>query len=180
MRHLKTDYNGENIISGQKDSDILPGQQLMNLPPSNFRFDSVLCSPLKRCRATIALIPDSYISSVSYMSELLERNMGVLEGVNKIKARELYPSFFCGNKVDISANIPNGESVCDVQQRLKKILDYIRANHEKNILICSHNQTLKILYFAINGISITNDAWQCLNFPNGVLLNTSIIKPNQI
>lgn len=152
----------------------------MNLPPSNFRFDSVLCSPLKRCRETIGLIPDSNIPSISYMNELSERNMGVLEGVNKFKARELYPSLFFGNKVDISASIPNGESICDVQQRLKKIVDYIRANQEKNILICSHNQTLKILYFSLNGIPITNDAWQCLNFPNGVLLDTSAIRPNQI
>ena len=114
------------------------------------------------------------------MNELSERNMGMLEGVNKFKARELYPSLFCGNKVDISASIPNGESICDVQQRLKKIVDYIRANQEKNILICSHNQTLKILYFSLNGIPITNDAWQCLNFPNGVLLDTSAIRPNQI
>lgn len=178
LRHLKTDYNRDNIISGQEDSEILPGQRLINLPPTNLKFDDVLCSPLKRCRTTLSLIPDNYILSIRYMNELSERNMGVLEGINKAEAKILYPSLFCSNKIDVSADIPDGESIHEVQKRLEVIVDYIDANQDKNILICSHNQTMKILYFILNGISATNDVWQCINFPNGVLINISDFKPN--
>lgn len=105
------------------------------------------------------------------MDELLERDMGVLEGVKRADAKTQYPYLFCGGKLDVAADIPNGESIREVQNRLEVIIDFIKKNQDKNILICSHNQTMKILYFSLNDISITNDAWQCLNFPNGVLIN---------
>ena len=106
--------------------------------------------------------------------------MGVLEGLNKAEAKSRYPFLFCGNKVDVSAKIPNGETIYEVQKRLEVITEYIEANQNKNILICSHNQTLKILFLTLNGITITNNAWDCFNFPNGVIINVNELKTNQI
>lgn len=176
LRHLKTNYNQNNIISGKEDSEILPGQNIDRSSSELIRFDTVLCSPLKRCRTTISQIPDDYILSIRYIDALSERDMGVLEGLNKAEAKSRYPFLFCGNKVDVSAEIPNGETIYEVQKRLQIIAEYIKANPSRNILICSHNQTLKVLFFTINGISITNNAWNCLNFPNGIIINVSDLK----
>ncbi|MDE5736931.1 MAG: histidine phosphatase family protein [Oscillospiraceae bacterium] len=173
LRHLKTIYNRDNIISGKEDSEILSGQRIINLLPTDIKFDVVLCSPLKRCRSTLSLIPNDYMLSIKYMNELSERNMGVLEGISRAEAKAKYPFLFCGSKIGVSADTPNGESIYEVQKRLEVIANYINVNQDKNILICSHNQIMKILYFTLNGILVTNDAWQCINFPNGVLINVS-------
>lgn len=148
------------MISGKEDSEIMSGQSVKLC--SSIKFDTVLCSPLKRCRTTVSLIPDDYILSIRYIDVLSERNMGVLEGLNRAEAQAHYPFFFCGNKIDVSAVIPDGESIYEVQRRLIPIAEYIKANQGKNILICLHNQTMKILFFTLNEIPITNDAWQCL------------------
>lgn len=173
LRHLKTNYNRDNIISGKENSEILSGQKIINLPTTGIKFDVVLCSPLKRCHSTLSLIPKDYMLSIKYMNELSERDMGVLEGIGRAEAKAKYPYLFCGSKIDVSADIPDGESIYELQKRLEVIANYINYNQDKNILICSHNQTMKILYFTLNGILVTNDAWQCINFPNGVLINVS-------
>lgn len=175
LRHLKTNLNKNGVISGIQDSEVLPGQQIIELSSTKEMFDAILCSPLKRCRSTISLIADERKLSIKYLDELAERNMGILEGLNKTEAQIRYPLLFCGNKIDVSADIPDGESIYGVQQRLKAIVAYIKSNPDENILICSHNQTLKILYFLLHEMPVTNDAWQCLNFPNGVLINVSDI-----
>lgn len=180
LRHLKTNLNKNEVISGIQDSEVLPGQQIIELSPTKEMFDAVLCSPLKRCRSTISLIADERKLSIKYLDELAERNMGVLEGISRADAQSKYPSLFYGSKIDVSAEIPNGESILEVRNRLKPIASYIIANKNKNILICSHNQTLKILYFLLHEMPVTNDAWQCLNFPNGVLINVSDMKSNNI
>lgn len=180
LRHLKTDFNRNNIISGKEDSEIMSGQSVKICSSECIGFDTVLCSPLKRCRTTVSLIPDDYILSIRYIDALSERNMGVLEGLDRADAQAHYPFLFCGNKIDVSAAIPNGESIYEVHQRLIPIAEFIETNRDKNILICSHNQTMKILFFTLNEIPITNDAWQCLNFPNGVIINASDLKLNQM
>lgn len=173
LRHLKTDFNRNNIISGNEDSEILSGQSVKIRSSERISFDTVLCSPLKRCRTTVSLIPDTHILPIIYTDALSERNMGVLEGLDRTEAQARYPFLFCRSKIDVSAYIPGGETIYDVQKRLKVIAKYISVNQDKNILICSHNQTLKILFFTLNGITITNDAWHRLNFPNGVIIKVS-------
>ncbi|MCM1228068.1 MAG: histidine phosphatase family protein [Clostridium sp.] len=173
LRHLKTNYNRDNIISGKENSEILSGQKIINLPTTDIKFDVVLSSPLKRCHSTLSLISKDYMLSIKYMNALSERDMGVLEGISRAEAKIKYPSLFCGSKINVLADIPDGESIYEVQKRLEVIANYINANQDKNILICSHNQTMKILYFTLNGILVTNDVWQCINFPNGVMINVS-------
>ena len=177
LRHLKTKYNMDGIISGTKDSEIVPGQRIINTQKDFLKIEKVLCSPLKRCKTTISMFYDQKIH-IEYMDELSERNMGVLEGTRKEEAKEKYPYLFCGSKLDVDASIPNGESVWDVQKRLAVVIKFLHDSRNKNILICSHNQTMKILFFSLMNIPITNNAWQCLNFPNGVVIDIGNLEQN--
>ena len=104
------------------------------------------------------------------MVELVERDMGDLEGFTKAEALHRFPLLFYSGKVDVNSVIPNGESVHDVFERLEPVISYIKANEDKNVLVCSHNQTMKVLYCALCGISVTNAFWQVFNFPNGVMI----------
>lgn len=171
LRHLKTVNNKNNIITGCEDIDILP-DQIVTFDSYVQYFDYIFCSPLLRCRKTVEFLPKDVIGKIYYLNSLVERNVGVLEGVNKEVALLQYPELFIDNKLDIYKEIPDGESILDVQERLtNEILPYIQNYKNKNILICSHNQTLKVLYSMIRSIDINNTFWNKINFENGVVVN---------
>ena len=170
LRHLKTANNDKGIISGKTDSTLIPNQHIYDHPFEDTTFDIVLCSPMKRCMDTISLIGKERKINTIQMVELVERDMGDLEGFTKAEALHRFPLLFYSGKVDVNSVIPNGESVHDVFERLEPVISYIKANEDKNVLVCSHNQTMKVLYCALCGISVTNAFWQVFNFPNGVMI----------
>lgn len=176
LRHLKTANNNKGIISGKTDSKLIPNQHIHDRPYEDTTFDIVLCSPMKRCMDTISLICKERKINTLQMPELVERDMGDLEGLTKAEAMHQFPLLFYSGKVDVTSIIPNGESVHDVFERLEPVISYIKANEDKNVLVCSHNQTMKVLYCALCGISVTNAFWQVFNFPNGVLIRFEDIK----
>ena len=178
LRHLKTTNNSNGIISGKADSELIPEQKIYDQPYKNIIFDVALCSPIKRCQDTLSLIPKERIIHIVSMAELVERDMGDLEGLAKAEAHRRFPFLFYSEKIDVSSEIPNGESVRDVLIRINPVIEYIKANTDKNILVCSHNQTMKILYCALCGNPVTNSFWQCFNFPNGIMISYSDIIAN--
>lgn len=170
LRHIKTPYNLNNMISGSKDIAVLPNQKIFSdFPIPNF--DYIFCSPLNRCRETISLIPAINIKKICYSDSLTERDVGILEGVNRQDAVSKYPELFVNGKIDVNKNIPNGESIEDMVKRICiGILPQIQLHEHENILICSHNQTLKVLYSILYDIKINNEYWHSTNFKNGQIV----------
>lgn len=172
LRHVKTIYNQNNIISGCMEAEILPNQFLTYTSPLPSRFDYVLSSPSKRCYYTLELLPGNRINTIECFNNLLERNVGILEGLQKNDAISQFPYFFHNGKIDINANIPDGESINDVKQRLKSVVSRLNSiNIGENVLVCSHNQTLKVLYAMLKNIDLNNEYWQRFNLENGALVN---------
>lgn len=170
LRHIKTVDNLLGNISGSSDSDILPGQNL-HIPcivPKSF--DQIYCSPIKRCRDTIALLPASMQKNIDFISCLKERDLGILEGMNRTEAIQRFPHLFENKKLKVSVQIPGGESIGDVKQRISDLKELLLKHNDKQILICSHNQTLKILFAELKGISVTDSYWQSVNFNNGEII----------
>ncbi|MDE5758338.1 MAG: histidine phosphatase family protein [Allobaculum sp.] len=172
LRHIKTTYNQDGIISGCADAEVIPGQSLVLPPGMPVYFNRILSSPLKRCQATIELLPNSCYDSIEIFDCLIERNVGILEGLSKKVALTQYPFLFCDGKIDVDAIIPNGESISEVAERISIIAkEILLASVEMNILVCSHNQTLKVLFAILRKIPLTNNYWKKVNFKNGVLIN---------
>ncbi len=172
LRHVKTTYNQNDIISGCVEAEILPNQSLIYMSPLPLRFDYVLSSPMKRCCDTLKLIPRNRINTIEFLNNLLERNVGILEGLQKMKAISQFPDLFYNRKINVNAIIPNGESINDVKHRLQDVVSRLYSiNIGESALVCSHNQTLKVLYAMLKNIDINNDYWQRLNFKNGALVN---------
>ena len=161
------------MISGSKDITVLPDQQIISDFPIP-DFDYIFCSPLNRCKETIFLIPSINIHKIYYSDSLIERNVGILEGVNRQDAISKYPELFINGKINVDKNIPNGESIEDMIKRISTgILPKIQLHKHDELLICSHNQTLKVLYSLLYNIKISNQYWHSINFKNGqiVMLN---------
>lgn len=166
LRHIKTAYNENRVITGALDVDVLPNQSIFGENPIPI-FDRILCSPLGRCRKTLALLPLESRQNITFVDALSERSLGRLEGMEKENAFVLYPELFRGEKIDIHAAIPGGESIDDVKNRLcVEVIPLLNKKNE-NILICSHNQTLKVLYALLHQLPITNSFWESTNFENG-------------
>lgn len=171
LRHVKTVDNLNGKISGRSDSPALPGQILRISCNIEKQFDKIYRSPYKRCRDTIALLPSTLQRNVCYEPALIERSLGILEGMERIDAIHRFPQLFENDKLKVDSQVPGGESVEEVKQRIGTIVDTLTAytNRKKQILVCSHNQTLKILLAELKRIPITNHYWQTVNFKNGEL-----------
>ena len=171
LLHLLTDYNFNGLITGCANSKILPNQSIKHSYETMPHFDIVICSPLSRCKDTVGLIPKECISSLVINEKLIERNVGFLEGMPKDEAAKLYPELFYNRKINVNVDIPNGESIADVMARLQDVVSFLlEIPPQKDVLVCSHNQTLKVLFSMLRNFPITNHYWSNFNFNNGVLV----------
>lgn len=169
LRHLKTYNNDLCIISGQSDSEIMDN----DCPPIDMsQFDKIYCSPSLRCIKTIQLLGNQLtpVNNVVYDKRLLERNMGNLEGMIKEEGKKKYSELFKEKMFDFLKTPPQGESYeCFKERVIDFYNEYLCVKENKNILICSHNQTLKMLRLLILEKDITYHSWTEYSFRNGEL-----------
>ena len=150
LRHLQTEHNVNVCINGQSVG--LPVLEIRSIIGAR-NVDTVYCSPALRCRQTMAcFLKTNIVQTVVYSNMLLERDMGILEGEKRDIAAVHYPELFERKQFHIFKTPPSGESFSD------------------DVLICSHNQFLKALYFTVSKEQITEKAWKSLSFPFGEMI----------
>ncbi len=168
LRHLKTSNNSRQLINGRSLN-----QPIENEKPiiNSYYIDSIYCSDALRCRQTI----DCYLKTnpavpIQYSKLLYERDMGIWEGKPKPSIVSSNPELFINGKFNLFSTPPLGESYTAFKNRATEFLKLINKENG-NILICSHNQFLKILLFTLNNSIITQEIWNSINFPYGEILS---------
>lgn len=173
LRHAETDYNYRNIVSGRSDTSIRYKSFLLH---NSQEFELIYSSPSRRCVETISCLRNNSIIP-QYDDRLLERYMGTLEGKSKDNIRNEFPELFKEANQKIYFNLfetpPGGESFYSFYERVYSFYRECIVLQNRNILICSHNQTLKMLFFIYTNIPITFDAWTRINIPNGKIIAMS-------
>lgn len=173
VRHCKTQYNVEHRISGQSDSPIIDySTDVSNLDKEIVRHLGlvVITSPAPRCIHTVEMIIKQFTGKITIQSDarLLERRMGIWEG--ELKASTIEHNL-CGVKngyFDPYFTPPNGESIISCMKRINAFLiDLGHHQWDSPVLICGHNQTLKLLKFQINRLHNLQDYWGTESFANG-------------
>lgn len=171
LRHKKTINNQFGLISGQADSPILNenshiwnGEMVKNI-------DFIYSSPSKRCLDTLREIRGLTEKPIIDM-RLLERNMGDFENCSREELYRQYPDFFGNDNGKIQFRLeltpPNGETISNFSARITSFCEeIIIPNMQYNILICSHNQVMKMIYFLLEGIYPSQEEWTKISFPNG-------------
>lgn len=167
LRHLETSYNTSKLINGRSLTQ--PIKKEKNIVNSYY-IDSIYCSDALRCRQTI----DCYLKTnqavpVHYSALLHERDMGIWEGKLKASVVSDAPELFINGNFKLFSTPPSGESYVNFKNRVYEFLRLI-DNESGNILICSHNQFLKMLLFTLNNTVITQEIWNSINFPYGKIL----------
>lgn len=169
LRHCRTTNNIKHIITGQSDVPIIKDEII---EVNQFVLQNnvlLLCSPLLRCKQTADIFCKSINFSPQIITypELRERNLGELEGLERKKAVEKYPEYFVNSKFIYNMTPPNGESYLQICERADKLINIIEGKLKaNNVVLCSHNHILKIIYFKIMDIPI-RDNWYRTKFENG-------------
>lgn len=159
VRHGETLWNREGRVQGISDiamSD-MGRLQVRRLAESlkNDNIKIIYSSPLQRARETAGIISEFIGIPVQLESGLREMDQGDFEGMSHDELTAKHKPFLHQWLTDPAiVNMPNGESLLEVQERAWKVIDHISGNVE-NTLIVSHNFTLATIICKINRINLS-------------------------
>jgi probable phosphoglycerate mutase len=163
-RHAETDYNAETKVQGRGiDSDINETGRLQAASLfayyKHIEFSAIYTSSLKRTQQTI--LPFSEAKNINVYSSpgLDEISWGDLEGL--LNTDEVKNEILIANRQWSEGNtnyaVPKGESPQQVWQRAKPVIDEITARFQgKNVLLCTHGRTLRIILSMLLGYGLEN------------------------
>ncbi len=164
VRHGTSEWNQQGLWTGLTDIDLseqgMEDALSMAEELTDVHFDSAYSSPLIRARRTIDLILDTLDGTDIQVTEdpaLNEKDYGVFTGKNKWEIKKsVGEEEFLRIRRGWDHQIPAGESLKDVCLRASK---YFRETIKpelrqgKNVLVVSHNNTLRGLVYDIEGLS---------------------------
>lgn len=168
LRHLKTSNNTKKLINGRSLTQSIENEKNIT---SAYNIDLIYCSDALRCRQTIeCYLKTNQTVPIQYTKLLYERDMGSWEGKLKSSIIRNNPELFINGNFRLFLTPPSGEAYINFKNRALEFLKLI-DRVDGNILICSHNQFLKMLLFILNNTIITQEIWNSINFPYGEILS---------
>lgn len=155
MRHGLDD---ETFIGGWSDVDLVndgieqvksAGEKLIS---NNIAINKIITSDVKRAVTTSKIIQSFYPGIPVEESEFFrEQSKGILNGMEKEIAKELYPEYF--DSITVDKVYEGGESLRDLYYRIKEYLDYI-LSIEDDTLIITHRGVINMIYYLLNNIEL--------------------------
>ncbi len=170
LRHCKTSFNEKNIVSGQTDCPLIDYSIDYSILSKESYLKSyiLISSPLNRCVLTGKILQSQSKLQISAFidSRIIERNMGILEGKKRCDLVKEYPHFFLNGRFKDYMTPPMGESYDDFRFRIISFsfaMEKLLSKH--NIIVCSHNQTLRMLTAIVKDKSYEDVP----KYPNGIV-----------
>ena len=174
LRHCRTEYNTTHRISGQSDSSIVDlsiETSALDTISIQQQKITIISSPLARCMQTVSYLLKQHneIHPLIYVdSRIIERGMGCWEGKFKEDILRNHTQYcYCG-QISPLITPPHGETFDEFTTRIEDFIQDLRIMAQNTpILICAHNQSLKLLkYRLVGGIDLLN-FWASCSFKNG-------------
>lgn len=150
VRHGETDYNLGPRYQGQMDIPLNENGRrqgdLLGQAMKNHHIDEIFSSPLSRAFVTGELIAQYHENvPVTAVHGLEEIDVGVFKGRLMSDVAEEYPEVVHAlreNPAELS--YPEGESCCDVYERMKKTIgEIVEQNRGRTIVIVSHGFSIQ-------------------------------------
>ena len=165
LRHVESEANKAGVGLGRTDSPPTErGLRQMEATVEALKNEAitrVLTSPLSRARLLAEAIAESHEVVPVPCDELLELDVGDMEGLEWPIARARYGEFLDAWRGDDSINVtmPGGESLADVYRRSHGVFDEIVADPSDGVgLIVTHNFVVKLL--TVHALAMPLDAWR--------------------
>lgn len=151
-----------------------------------------------------AIVPDRPVHTLTVVKDLAELDFGQWEGLDNEHVRQAFPEDYTRWCSDwLGEAPPGGERFCDFYTRVKTAFEIIlsyytngagqslsvpgedNGHYNKNILICAHNGTLRVIFAAMCGLgpegtwhfNFEQDAYSRVDFEYG---NFTIRKINAV
>ena len=152
LRHVESEANRSNVGLGRTDSPPTElGLRQLRATVGALRDEPitrVLTSPLSRARLLAEAIAEDRGVKAAPREELIELDVGELEGLEWPIVRERFAEFLGAWRGDdsVSAPMPGGESLLDVLERASPLFDELVADPSEGTgLIVTHNFVVKML-----------------------------------
>ena len=129
----------------------------------------IFSSPLRRAYSTIEPLARRKQKAIICSKNLIERGFGVVEGleIGNINSTKAYEQNLILRKTSEKNYRPDGgESLCDVNNRVKEFLDFLSTIDITGIVVCmTHGGVLDILYRIIMNKPLSSERKWVI--PNG-------------
>ena len=144
LRHAETILNQDHRVQGLSQSDLTPLGQLQARALAGAvqekRLEAIYSSPLARTLQTAEAVALPRAIAVQEVDSLKEADAGELEGLQASELSTLYPEFMARWHVDATAEMPGGESLQQVQDRVWPFLAGLQERYQdRTVAIVSHN-----------------------------------------
>ncbi len=158
IRHGQTVWNAEKKFRGRIDLDLNEqGKKEALLLGKQFKavdVDMIYSSPLKRALQTAKFISKACKKKVIIDNFLNDMDFGDWQGKSLSEIKKNYKNLF--KQWEINPDkvvIPNGESLCEVKDRVCSFLKKISTiEEEKVIVVVSHRVVLKLMVLVLLGL----------------------------
>jgi 2,3-bisphosphoglycerate-dependent phosphoglycerate mutase len=121
------------------------------------KIDFAFCSDQLRAKQALAEVLDKHRKTIVFIEHRLrERNYGIFTGHEKKLFKKYFPEKYDEVHRGYHGQVPKGENFYDVSKRVFSFMnDLLRFSklNEGNVLICAHNNSLKLIREYLEGLS---------------------------
>lgn len=160
-RHGQNVDNANGILNGHRDLPLTDlgreqaHEAVRGMRSLGMTFDKIYASPLSRAYETAQIYSHGLgiEGEPEVLPELIERDFGVMTGVEQTRVRELCaPDILETETVTYMLSPEGAETFPDLVTRGHKIIDIVRKRHGSgNILLVCHGDIGKMVYAAATG-----------------------------
>ena len=164
IRHGQTQWNKEELFRGRSDIPLdevgIKQAKAITKRLSLFGIKTVYSSPLKRALETAQIIAKRFNLKAKVVDDLIDFDFGEWQGLGLKDVQEQFPETYQKwLKEPYLVNIPNGENLDTVRQRVSKALNKIVKGQQDDVVVVSHRVINKVLILA--ALSLDNSYfWQ--------------------
>jgi alpha-ribazole phosphatase len=161
VRHGETLATREHRLCGQSDCALSErghrqSEAIVESCADGGDWRAVYTSPLSRCRSMAEAVAERLRIPLSVENDLLEIDHGEWDGRLELGIKESEPEAYgdyCDHPGIFAA--PGGENGFQVAARALPVIERIRVAHESgDVLVVSHEATIRIITCALLGISV--------------------------
>jgi alpha-ribazole phosphatase len=151
MRHGESMDDVDNQYGGWSDFNLSPkgkeqiSAKIEKIKALGIRFDKILSSPLKRAVQSSEILSSELGLSVETFEYAKERNSyGILSGVEKDRAKQLYPDQV--SKLEVNEYVDGSERYDDLVSRVKRSLELLEKQNFESVILLTHGNYMKCLF----------------------------------
>ena len=156
-RHGETDWNVGEVFRGRADVPLnetgLAQAEALGRHLADVSVETVYSSPLKRAVDTARAVAVHHALEVGIAPELVDFDYGAWQGLTQQQVRERYPELLERWLTEPHlVAMPEGESLDDVAQRARGLVDRLVADHHGTVVLVSHRVVNKVLICSLLGL----------------------------